>query len=93
MSALDTLSGIALGGYLLTVAVRGNSSDLIAQAKKDSGFLKWAVAVGVLSYAYNVPGMSEPVAVLIFIAFLALFIKNGTKIADQANKFWSVLGG
>jgi hypothetical protein len=93
MSALDTLSGIALGGFLITVAVKGNSQALIDQAKKDSGFLKWAVAVGVLSYAATIPGMKGPITSIIAIAFLALFLKNGTKIANQASQFWDTLGG
>lgn len=93
MNALDTLSGIAVGGFLITIAVRGNAPELVEQAKKDRGFIKWAVAVGILSYVYGIPGMSEPVAMIIFIAFLALFLKNGTKIANQASQFWSVLGG
>jgi hypothetical protein len=93
MSALDTISGVAIGGFLITVAVKGNSPELIEQAKKDRGFLKWAVAVGVLAYIRTIPGMSGPVTSVIAIAFLALFIKNGTKIANQASQFWSVLGG
>lgn len=93
MSALDTVAGVAVGGFLLAVAVNGNSQALIAQAQKDKGFLKWAIAVGVLSYAYKFPGMAEPIAMIIFIAFLALFLKNGDKIASGMSDFWQSLGG
>ena len=93
MSALDTLSGVAVGTYLIAVAINGNSQALIEQAKKDRGFLKWAAAVGILAYVYSIPGMSEPVAMIIFIAFLALFLENGTKITTQASSFWATLGG
>lgn len=93
MSALDTMAGIAAGCYLVTVAARGNSAALIEQAKHDVGFLKWGIAVGILAYAYSYPGMAEPVAMIIFIAFLGLFLNNGTKIAAQASSFWSTLNG
>lgn len=93
MSALDTVAGCAVGGYLVIVAVKGNSKALIAQAKKDRGFLKWAIAVGILAYAYKMPGMSEPITLIIAIAFLALFLENGAKITSQAAQFWNSLNG
>jgi hypothetical protein len=93
MSALDTLSGIAIGTYCVAVAINGNSKALIDQAKKDRAFLKWAVAVGVLGYVYSMPGMAEPIALIIFIAFLGLFLQNGTKITTEATRFWATLGG
>lgn len=93
MSALDTIAGCAIGTYCIAVAINGNSQALIEQAKKSRGFLKWAVAVGILAYAYNMPDMAEPVSIIIGIAFLALFLQNGTKIAAQADQFWAMLGG
>lgn len=89
MSALDTIAGIVIGGFLVAVAVNGNSQALIDQAKKDKAFLKWGVAVGIAFYLYKLPGMAEPVTMIIFAAFLALFLQNGTKIAEQANIFWA----
>lgn len=91
MSTLDTIAGVAIGGYLISVAINGNSQKLIDQAKADKGFLKWAVAVGIAVYMYRVPGMAGPVTMIIAAAFIALFLKNGAKIADQANAFWSSL--
>lgn len=93
MSALDTIAGCAIGTYLVSVAINGNSQALIDQAKKSKGFLKWAVAVGILAYAYSMPDMAEPISIIIGVAFLALFLQNGTKISAQADKFWSMLGG
>lgn len=91
MSALDTIAGVAVGGYLISVAINGNSQKLINQAKADKAFLKWAVAVGIALYLYKLPGMSEPVTMIIAAAFIALFLKNGTKIATQASDFWNSL--
>lgn len=91
MSALDTIAGIALGGFLVTVAVKGNTPQFIALAKRDKSFLKWAVSVAFLAYLYNIPGMAEPVTLIIFIAFLALFLENGTKITQAASNFWTSL--
>lgn len=91
MSALDTVAGIAVGGYLVAVAVNGNSRALIEQAKVDKGFLKWAVAVGIAFYALKFKAAQGPVTMVIFAAFFALFIQNGTKIAEQASAFWESL--
>lgn len=91
MNALDTIAGLVIGGYLVSVSVNGNSQKLIDQAHKDKAFLKWALAVGIALYAYKIPGMAEPVTLIIFAAFLALFLQNGTKIAEQATSFWSSL--
>lgn len=93
MSALDTAAGVGVGVFLIAVAVNGNSSALIEQAKKDRGFIKWAVAVGIAFYAYRIPGASKPVTMIIGAAFFALFLKNGTKIAEQADAFWQSLSG
>lgn len=93
MSALDTIAGVAVGGYLIAVAVNGNGEAFISQAKKDRAFLKWAVAVAILVYAYKAPGMAEPITLIIGIAFLALFLKNGEKISTEAVKFWNSLNG
>lgn len=93
MSALDTVASLTVGGYLIAVAVNGNSDKLIAQAKANKGFIKWALAVGIALYAYKIPGMSEPVTLIIFMAFLGLFIKNGSKIVNQTESFWNSLNG
>jgi hypothetical protein len=91
MSALDTIAGVGAGCYLLAVAVNGNSKALIETAKRDKGFIKWAIAVAILLYAMRYKQMAEPVAMIIATAFLGLFLKNGTKIAEQANSFWRTL--
>ena len=51
MSALDTIAGVAVGAYLVAVAVNGNSAALIDQAKKDKAFLKW----GWLDFISSIP--------------------------------------
>lgn len=91
MSMLDTIAGVTIGGYLIAVSVNGNSEKLIAQAKADKAFLKWALAVGIALYAYKIPGLKGPVTYVIAAAFLALFLKNGTKISAQSSAFWASL--
>ena len=91
MSALDTVAGLTAGTFLISVALHGNSQALIAQAKKDKGFLKWAIAVSITLYAYKLPDTKGIVTMVISIAFLALFIKNGDKISEQAKIFWDML--
>ena len=91
MSALDTIAGVAVGAYLVAVAVNGNSAALIDQAKKDKAFLKWGVAVGIAAYAYSIPEAKGPVTLIIFAAFLGLFLNNGAKIVNSASQFWDAL--
>ena len=91
MSALDTVAGVSVGVYLIAVAANGNSMALIEQAKENKEFLKWAIAVGIAFYLYKIPGMAEPVTLIIFTAFLALFLLNGNKIANGAKSFWESL--
>lgn len=93
MASLDTIAGLAVGGFLVSVALHGNSDALIAQAKKDRAFIKWAIAVGIAAYAYKLPGAAAPVTLIITAAFLAMFLKNGTQIAEQADLFWKSLSG
>lgn len=92
MNSLDTLAGVAIGCFLLAVAVRGNSSALIETAKHDRAFLKWAIAVGILMYLYGIPEIKGPIALLIFAAFLGLGLTAGDKIATNGKKFWQSLG-
>lgn len=89
---LDTLAGLLIGAFLLTVAVRGNSGKLVDLAKRDHAFLQWAIAVGVLYYLYNVPQLHDVMGWLIVLAFLGLFLTSGPKIAEQATNFWHSLG-
>jgi hypothetical protein len=91
MSALDTIAGVSVGAFLIAVAVNGNSKKLIEQARADKAFLKWAIAVAIALYMYKIPGLKGPTTFIIMAAFLALFLKNGTKIAEQGGAFWASL--
>lgn len=89
---LDTLSGLLVGAFLLTVAVRGKSSDMVALAKEDRAFLQWAIAVGILLWLYNVPELRGILGTLIAAAFIGLFLTKGPTIAAQASAFWKSIG-
>lgn len=91
MSALDTLAAVAVGGFLIVVAVNGNTEDMIKLAKQDRGFIKWAAAVGIALYAYKIPEARGIVTLIVSAAFLGLFLQNGTKISEQASAFWNSL--
>lgn len=92
MNAIDTLAGVAVGAFLLAVAVNGNSPELIELAKRDKAFLKWAIALGILMYLYSIPEIKGPVSLLIFAAFIGLGLTAGSNIAEQGKKFWSSFG-
>lgn len=75
------------------VVVKGNSSQMVALAESDSGFIKWAIAVGILFYLKNVPELKGPLTEIIVAAFLGLFLIAGDNIIPQAKSFWSSIGG
>jgi hypothetical protein len=91
--SLDVVSGIALGVFLLTVVVKGNSPKLVELALRDKGFLKWAIAVGILFYLKGVKQLDGPVTLLIAAAFIGLFLIAGDNIIPQAKSFWNSIGG
>lgn len=92
MSALDTLAGVALGGYLLTVAIRGNAKQMIDLAQRDKAFLQWAIALGILVYLYRMPELKGPISLLIAAAFIGLGLMAGDNIVKQGKEFWNSLG-
>lgn len=91
-SALDTLAGVSLGGFLLTVAIKGNTTALIDLAKRDRSFLQWAIAVGVLVYLYKQPALKGVASMLIVLAFVGLGLVSGDNIIKYGKSFWSSLG-
>jgi hypothetical protein len=90
---LDTLAGIVIGVFLLTVASKGKTSEMVALAKRDKAFLQWALAVGILVYLRGIPALAEPVKWLIGLAFLGLFLAKYPEIEKNARIFWDSLGG
>lgn len=90
-STLDILSGTALGAYLVSVVVHGNSGALLTQAESDKAFLKWAIAVAILYWLYGMPELKGPVALLITTAFIGLAFTTGNNIAASAQSFWNSL--
>lgn len=93
MNGLDTLAGISIGAFLLAVAVKGNGNKLIDLAKRDRGYLQWAIAVGILYYLYSVPELKESMGLLIAGSFIGLGLLAGPKIASEGGKFWQSLQG
>jgi hypothetical protein len=89
---LDTLAGIVIGVFLLTVASKGKTSEMIALAKRDKAFLQWALAVGILVYLRGFPALAGPVKWLIGMAFLGLFLSKYQDIEKNARTFWDSLG-
>lgn len=92
MNALDLLSSLVIGSFLITVVVRGNTKDLIDRAKEDKAFLKWAIAVGILYYMYSIPELKTTVGLIIFAAFIAFFMLNLNNIKSNASSIWTTLG-
>jgi len=91
--SLDVASGVALGVFLITVVVKGNSKALVTLAERDKSFLKWAIALGVLFYLRGIGALKGPITELIAASFIGLFLVAGDKIIPQAKSFWQSIGG
>jgi chromate transport protein ChrA len=89
---LDTIAGLIIGVFLLTVAVKGNTKEMMALAKRDKAFLQWAIAVGILVYLYSIPSLKSTMGLLIAAAFIGLGLMAGDKIFAEGKKFWDSLG-
>lgn len=92
MNSIDLIAGGAVGGYLLTVAIKGNTSRFFELAKRDKAFLKWGIAVAILGYLYTLPNLHQAVGFIIAMAFLGLFLTKGTEIVQGIDNFWKFLG-
>lgn len=92
MSALDTIASIAAGGYVLTVAINGNASNMVDLAKRDKAFLKWLIALAVLWYIYKTKMFGKEMALILMMVFVGLFISAGANITDGFKNFWKYLG-
>ena len=93
MNGLDSFAGIALGAFLLTVAVNGKTDTMLELAKRDKAFLQWAIALGILFYLYEIPELKGAMSMLILMAFIGLGITAGTQITENAKTFWNSIGG
>ncbi|MHB8387517.1 MAG: hypothetical protein ACYDAO_09385 [Thermoplasmataceae archaeon] len=91
MTFFDVLAGLIIGAYLLTIAVKGNTSKLIDLAKQDKAFLKWALAVALLAYLYRVKELRGVIGLLIVAAFVGFGLKNYSSIEKNAVSFWDSL--
>lgn len=92
MNTIDVIAGAAVGGFLLTTAVNGNTGKLFYLAKRDKAFLKWGVAVSILGYLYTLPNLHQAVGMIIAMAFLGLFLIKGSAISSGIDNFWKFLG-
>lgn len=84
MNALDLLAGLFAGGYMVGVVMRGKTPELMALAKRDSGFLKWAAALAVLFYLRSLPDLTGIADSLIAAAIFAFLLSNITPIRANA---------
>lgn len=91
MSALDLIAGLFIGGYMVGAVARGKTPDLIALAKRDADFLKWAIALAVLFYLRSLPDVSGIATALTTAAILGMLISNIPQIQSNATALWAKL--
>jgi chromate transport protein ChrA len=90
MNFLDFLAACIIGAFLIAVAVRGKNGELVSLAKRDIGFVKWALALGILYYLYGIPSLKSTAGALIlagFAGFFLLNIDNITKSIQSVNSY------
>lgn len=89
MNSLDLISGLIIGGYLVTVVSRGGTADLIKLAQRDKGFIKWAIALAVLFYIRQFQDTTGIVDGLISAGIFAFLIYNVGAIQQNAQEIWA----
>lgn len=89
----NAFAALALGAYLLTVAVRGNGPALWTMIKGEAGFIKWGIAVSAVWWIATRPGLGEFGASLVAITVLGLAIKaaNDPTIINGVVQAWKAL--
>lgn len=90
---LDGVAALALGIFLLVVAYKGKSKDLVTLAGRDVGFIKWMIAVGILLYIRQNVEAKGPIDLLILGAFIGLGLEAFPQISQNASGFWNSLKG
>lgn len=90
---LDSIAGVAMGIFLLTVASKGKTGAMIDLVKRDRAFLQWAVALGILLYLHGIPELAGPVKWLIVLALIGLFLSKSDTIKENLTLFWQQIGG
>lgn len=91
MNSLDLIAGLIIGGFMVGAVSRGKTADLIELAKRDAGFLKWAIALAALFYIRELPDVSGIANGLIAAALIGFLLANITTIADNASQVWDSL--
>lgn len=91
MSALDLIAGLIIGGYMVGAVARGKTPDLIALAKRDADFLKWAIALALLFYVRSIPDVSGIATALTAAAILGFLLSNIGPIQSNAIALWGKL--
>lgn len=89
MTALDLIAGLIIGGYLIGAVSRGKTGDLIALAKRDADFLKWAIALAALFYVRTLPDIGGIATALTGAAILGFLLYNIGPIQSNATALWA----
>lgn len=75
------------GLYLLLVGFNGNSKALLDKGTSDaSGFLPWAISIGVLAVMYENDYTKRIAQPFIFLLILTFIVKNFEVLREQFNQ-------
>lgn len=87
------MAAVALGAYLLIVIARGNATALYALLQKETGFIKWGVAVALLWYLSTRSEMGNLGTGLLTLAVLGVAMKvtSDPAILGAIERAWNRL--
>ena len=91
VNQIDAMAGLLVGAFLLAIALKGKSHDMIALAEQDKSFLKFAFAIAILVWLLSVQSLHPMVAMLIFAALVGLMINKGDSIVSNTKALWAKL--
>lgn len=90
------LAGIIIGGYLLIIALKGKSPELLAVLSDEGDFLRWGVAVLLVIGIAKSGLFGDAGDTFVLMTFLALGMivvsKVNPNIADDFSQIFKLRG-
>lgn len=89
----DGITGIAIAVMLLVIVFQGNGFKLVEALKGETGFLKWVLALFILSYLSNSGVFGEAGTAMLTGVYILLLMKiaQNQQIMGSISKLWNSL--
>lgn len=91
LSAYDGITGVALAIMILVIVFAGNGKTLIDALKGEKGFVKWVLALFILSWISNSKILGETGTVLLTGVYILMLMKivTNNQIMNSIKTVWN----